>query len=133
MPAMMVEKIKDFYSQELRIDLAPAAMLAALGPRNEAFCSEAMRGCFVVSAAQGDVHEGVYVLLTEQAFDGLLEARELIETLYSEHPKATYFDFVTHPAGIDAIPKSKKRAYKISQKRLKRRSVLRSIVSLTVS
>ncbi|MEM5545027.1 hypothetical protein WNY61_20070 [Sulfitobacter sp. AS92] len=101
---MMVKKIKNFYSQDLRIDIVPASMLAALGPQNETYCATAARGCFVVSVAQGDVHEGVYVLLTEQAFDGLLEAREFFETLCSEHPTATYFDFVTHPTGLEAVP-----------------------------
>lgn len=104
---MIVEKIENFYSQDLRIDIAPATMLAALDPQNETYCATAARGCFVVSAAQGDVHESVYVLLMEQAFDGLLEARECFETLCSAHPTATYFDFVTHPTGLEVIPEKR--------------------------
>jgi len=95
----MFEKIKDFYSQDIRVDLAPASMLADLCPQNEAYCSAAARGSFMVSISQGDVHEGVYVPLLERPFSSISAAREFLEGLRSEYPTATYFDFVAHPTG----------------------------------
>tara|TARA_R110002012_G_scaffold47399_4_gene124257 strand:+ start:1478 stop:1801 length:324 start_codon:yes stop_codon:yes gene_type:complete len=105
----MFEKITDFYSQELRIDLAPAGMLADLSPQNEAYGSAAARGGFIVSVAQGDVHESVYVSLVEQVFNDLFEARELFENLRSEHPTATCLDFVTYTV-VDIPPSSEQKS-----------------------
>lgn len=96
----MFEKIKDFYSQDIRIDLASASMLADLSPQNEVYRSAAARGGFVVSIAQGNVHESVYVSLAEQVFDSISAAQAFFETLRFRHPTATYFDFVAYPAGV---------------------------------
>lgn len=53
----MIEKIADFYSQRLRIDLAPASILADLSPQNETYCFAAERGGFVVCVAQGNLRK----------------------------------------------------------------------------
>ncbi|MFG6532155.1 MULTISPECIES: hypothetical protein [unclassified Sulfitobacter] len=50
----MFKKIANFYSQNLRIDLAPASILADLSPENETYRSAAERGDFVVCVAQGE-------------------------------------------------------------------------------
>ena len=99
MARSMFKKIQDFYSQDLRIDLTPAALLAKMGPKNAAYQPAAERGAFVVSVSQGDVHESVYVLLSEQVFDSLSEAHTFFETLRFEHPTAQFYDFAAHPSG----------------------------------
>jgi hypothetical protein len=102
----MIEKIADFYSQRLRIDLAPASILADLSPQNETYCFAAERGGFVVCVAQGEPQESVYISLAEQIFDHLSEAQELVEILRSAHPTAAFFDFVTYPAGGEPLTKA---------------------------
>lgn len=98
----MFQKLEDFYTQELRIDLAPAALLAELSPQNEAYRAAAEREAFFVSVLQGDVQEGAYVLLKEQAFDHFSEARAFYKSLISENPNAAHLDFVAYPSGVSA-------------------------------
>lgn len=108
----MFEKIKDFYSQDIRIDLAPASMLAELSPQNKTYRSAAARGGAVVSILQGSVHESVYVSLAEQVFDSTSTAQAFFEALRFTHPTAIHFDFVAFPTGVATLPKEKKCNYK---------------------
>lgn len=100
----MFQNLEDFYTQKLRIDLAPATLLAELCPQNETYRAAAEHDAFFVSVLQGDVHEGVYVLLREQNFDSLSEAQAFYKSLFSEHPTAEYFDFVAYPSGVSTSP-----------------------------
>ena len=102
----MFKKIANFYSQNLRIDLVPASILADLSPENETYRSAAERGDFVVCVAQGEPQESVYISLAEQIFSQLSEARDLFESLRSAYPAAAFFDFVAYPAGGERPPKS---------------------------
>lgn len=95
----MLQKLDDFYTQALRIDLVPASHLAGLNPQNTEYRDAAGRGAFIVSALQGEVFESVYAPLLERTFDTLAEARLFYAKLASEHPDAKCFDFVAHPSG----------------------------------
>jgi len=102
----MFQKLEDFYSQDLRIDLTPAERLAALNPEHLPYCAAAERGAFIVSVLQGDVYESVYTQRMEQFFDTLAEARSLCERLQAKHPSAAYFDFVSFPESGGVAPAS---------------------------
>lgn len=103
----MFEKIEDFYSQDIRVDLATASMLADLNPQNAIYRFAAARGGFVVSISQGNVHDSVYVSLAEQVFDSISTAQEFVEALRRRHPTATYFNFVAYSAGVAPLPDGK--------------------------
>tara|TARA_R110002124_G_C8957156_1_gene513757 strand:+ start:2724 stop:3065 length:342 start_codon:yes stop_codon:yes gene_type:complete len=96
----MFQKLDDFYTQDIRIDLAAASQLADVNPENAAYVEAAARGAFIVSALQGDVYESVYTPLLERTFDTLAEARLFYDNLASEHPDAKCFDFVAPPTRI---------------------------------
>lgn len=91
----MFEKFDGYYTDQLRIDLASAAELAALNPSIEPYRAAASRGAFVVSVVQGDIHEGVYSPLFERFFEVLTEAQELYDALVADNPSACCFDFVS--------------------------------------
>ena len=95
----MLQKLDDFYTQDVRIDLIAASRLADINPTHAEYRAAAARGAFVVSVLQGDVSESVYAPLLERMCDTLAEARLFYDNLASEHPDAKCFDFVVHPAG----------------------------------
>lgn len=95
----MFQKLADFYTEKIRIDLIPAERLAALDPGHDRYRSAADHGAFVVSVLQGEIHEGVYVPRMEGFFDTLAEAQEFYDQLITENPDAAHFDFVSHPDG----------------------------------
>jgi len=98
----MFQKLADFYTQQLRIDLIPAKRLAELDPGHERYRVAADRGAFVVSVLQGEIHEGVYASRMVTFFDTLAEARGFYDRLITENPDAAHFDFVSRPAGTAA-------------------------------
>lgn len=100
------EKLEGFYTEQLRIDLVPAAQLAAMNPSNEPYRTAADRGAFVVSVLQGDIHEGIYTPLQERFFDVLTEARDVYTALVVDNPGAASFDFVSDPTGASGAPPS---------------------------
>lgn len=102
----MFQKLEDFYSQDLRIDLTPAKRLAALNPDHLPHCAAAERDTFIVSVLQGDVYESVYAQRMERFFDTLAEARSFYEQMKAEHPSAANFDFVSFPASGGVAPTS---------------------------
>lgn len=103
----MFEKLKDFYTDQLRIDLVTAAQLAALNPNSEPYRTAAERSAFVVSVLQGDIHEGIYTPLKERFFDVQTEARGFYTALVADNPGAASFDFVSDLTGASVAPPSK--------------------------
>lgn len=95
----MFQKLKDFYTQAVRIDLAPASRLSAINPENIGYRADAERGAVIVSVLQGDIHESVYTMLMERTFETYAEACSFCQHLALEHPDATCIDFVTDPSG----------------------------------
>ena len=95
----MLQKLDDYYTQDVRIDLVAASRLADINPKHPEYRAAAARGAFVVTVLQGDVYESVYAPLLERAFDTLAEAQLFYDNLSSEHPDAKCFDFVAHPTG----------------------------------
>jgi hypothetical protein len=96
----MFQKLDDFYTQNIRIDLIAASRLADVNPGNADYREAAVRGAFVVTVLQGDLHESLYTPRLERTFDTLAEARAFYDLLVSEHPDAACYDFVAHPAGV---------------------------------
>jgi hypothetical protein len=99
----MLQKLDDFYTQGVRIDLVAASRLADINPKHPECRASAARGAFVVTVLQGDVYESVYAPLMERTFDTLAEARLFYDKLASEHPDAKCFDFVAHPTGTATV------------------------------
>lgn len=95
----MFQKLADFYTQKIRIDLIPAERLAQIDPGHARYRSAADRGAFVVSVLQGEILEGVYAACMEDFFDTLAEAQEFYDQLITANPDADHFDFVSHPPG----------------------------------
>ncbi|WP_422026172.1 hypothetical protein [Roseovarius sp.] len=91
----MFELLKDYYTQNIRIDLASAEQLARLNPDVASYQSAAQDKMLVVSVLQGDVHESVYATLMEKFFDSFDEAQQIFLKLIRENPDAVYFDFVS--------------------------------------
>lgn len=96
----MFQKLDDFYTQDVRINLVAASRLAELNPENGDYRDAAARGALVVSVLQGDIHESVYTQRLERTFDTLAGAKAFYDLLVSEHPDAACFDFVAHPPSI---------------------------------
>ena len=91
----MFERLENYYTQNLRIDLASAERLAKLNPDDVEYRKAAQNQNYVVSVLQGDVQESVYTLRMEKIFDTLDEAQKTFEKLTKENPDAASFDFVT--------------------------------------
>ena len=95
----MLQKLTDFYTQDIQINLIAASRMADINPKHPKYLAAAARGAFVVSVLQGEVYEGVYASLLERTFDSLAEARLFYDNLASEHPDAKCFDFLAYPTG----------------------------------
>ena len=91
----MFERLENYYTQNIRIDLASAEQLAKLNPDNVEYQKAAQNKNYVVSVLQGDVQESAYTLRMEKMFDTLDEAQKTFVKLTRENPDAAYFDFVT--------------------------------------
>ena len=98
----MFELLDDYYTQDIRIDLASAECLSKINPNIEHYQNAARDGEFVVSVLQGDAYTAVYVLRIERIFATLEEARQFILTLIKQYPGAATFDFVERPCSESA-------------------------------
>jgi len=65
----MFERLENYYTQNIRIDLTSAERLATLNPDVVEYRKAAKNKNYVVSVLQGDVQEGVYTLRMEKIFD----------------------------------------------------------------
>ncbi|WP_114961166.1 hypothetical protein [Tritonibacter mobilis] len=90
----MFERLEDYYTQSIRIDLTSADQLARLNPENVEYRIAAQNNRYVVSVLQGDVQESVYSTRMQKVFDTFDEAQQTFLTLLRENPDAEYFDFV---------------------------------------
>ena len=91
----MFERLENYYTQNIRIDLTSAERLAKLNPDDVEYRKAAKNKNYVVSVLQGDVQESVYALRMEKIFDTLDEAQKTFVKLTKENPDAASFDFVT--------------------------------------
>lgn len=89
----MLKRVANYYTQALRIDLMPAAMLCALNPEDEGYREAAVRHAFIICVLQGDIEESVYIKLDEWCFDLLSDARAYLAKLQAADPDAICFDF----------------------------------------
>lgn len=93
----MIDRLEDYYTQNIRIDFTSAEQLAALNPDDIDYHNAAKTNRYVVSVLQGDVRESVYSTLLEEMFDTFDEAQRTFLRLINENPDAAYYDFVPKP------------------------------------
>ena len=91
----MINKLKDYYTDDLRIVMIPASQMLLINPGNEKYRMASENDLVIVFVMQGNSYGGFYVTIYEEHFTNQHEANIVFRRISQQEREAEILDFTS--------------------------------------